>query len=39
MLCPITVADPAKAKLGYQIAGPFPCEPSFYANCVMTRSC
>jgi hypothetical protein len=31
--CPITVADPAKAKVGYQIAGPFPCEPSFYANC------
>jgi hypothetical protein len=31
--CPITVADPTKAKLGYQIAGPFPCEKTFYANC------
>ena len=31
--CPITVADPATAKLGYQIAGPFPCEDSFFQNC------
>ena len=31
--CPITVANPATAKLGYQIAGPFPCEQSFFQNC------
>jgi hypothetical protein len=31
--CPITVADPTKAKLGFQIAGPYPCEKSFFANC------
>jgi hypothetical protein len=31
--CPITVADPTKAKLGYQIAGPFPCQKSFYQYC------
>ena len=31
--CPITVADPTKAKLGYQIAGPYPCQNSFFENC------
>ena len=31
--CPITVADPASAKVGYQIAGPFPCQESFFENC------
>ena len=31
--CPITVANPATAKLGYQIAGPYPCQRSFFQNC------
>jgi hypothetical protein len=31
--CPITVADPATAVVGYQIAGPFPCRRSFFRNC------
>ncbi len=31
--CPITVADPATAKTGYQIAGPYPCRRSFFRNC------
>jgi hypothetical protein len=31
--CPITVADPATAKIGYQIAGPYPCQKSFFKNC------
>ena len=31
--CPITVADPATAKVGYQIAGPYPCQKSFFKNC------
>ncbi len=31
--CPITVANPATAKVGYQIAGPYPCERSFFRNC------
>jgi hypothetical protein len=31
--CPITVADPTKAKVGFQIAGPFPCEETFFKNC------
>lgn len=31
--CPITVADPATAKLGYQIAGPYPCDDSYFQNC------
>jgi hypothetical protein len=31
--CPITVANPASAKIGYQIAGPFPCQKSFFQNC------
>lgn len=31
--CPITVADPATAKIGYQIAGPYPCESGFFKNC------
>jgi hypothetical protein len=31
--CPITVADPATATVGYQIAGPFPCQSSFFRNC------
>jgi hypothetical protein len=30
--CPITVANPS-AKLGYQIAGPYPCQASFFQNC------
>lgn len=31
--CPITVADPAAARIGYQIAGPYPCQKSFFKNC------
>ena len=31
--CPLTVADPATATSGFQIAGPYPCQPSFFANC------
>ena len=31
--CPITVANPSTAKLGYQIAGPHPCQASFFQNC------
>jgi hypothetical protein len=31
--CPITVANPATAKIGYQIAGPYPCQKSFFQNC------
>jgi hypothetical protein len=31
--CPITVADPETAKTGYQIAGPYPCQRSFFKNC------
>jgi len=31
--CPITLADPATARIGYQIAGPYPCQKSFFQNC------
>ena len=31
--CPITVADPATAKIGYQIVGPYPCQQSYFQNC------
>lgn len=31
--CPITVADPTTATVGYQIAGPYPCQESFFQNC------
>ena len=31
--CPITTADPDQPSFGYQIAGPFPCEDSFFENC------
>jgi hypothetical protein len=31
--CPITEADPSSALIGHQIAGPFPCQASFFANC------
>lgn len=30
--CPITVANPP-APVGYQIAGPYPCQSSFFRNC------
>ena len=30
--CPITKHSP-KAKVGFQIAGPFPCQQSFFQNC------
>ena len=31
--CPITLANPATAMVGYQIAGPYPCQKSFFQNC------
>lgn len=31
--CPITVANPSTATLGYQIVGPYPCQKSFFKNC------
>ena len=31
--CPITVANPDTAKLGYQIVGPYPCQSSFFQYC------
>jgi hypothetical protein len=31
--CPITVANPATAMAGYQIAGPYPCRKSFFRYC------
>ena len=34
--CPMTVANPATAKLGYQIAGPYPCQSSFFDYCKST---
>lgn len=31
--CPISRADPSSALIGHQIAGPYPCQASFFANC------
>jgi hypothetical protein len=31
--CPITVANPQTARVGFQIAGPYPCQRSFFENC------
>jgi hypothetical protein len=31
--CPITVANPDTATLGYQIAAPYPCQKAFLQNC------
>jgi hypothetical protein len=31
--CPITTADPSTAKTGFQIAGPYPCQASFFQYC------
>ena len=31
--CPITVANPQTAVIGYQIAGPYPCQKSYFQNC------
>ena len=36
--CPTVVANPATARTGYQIPGPYPCERSFFANCDSTTS-
>jgi hypothetical protein len=36
--CPITVADPTTATLGYQIVGPYPCQKSFFQNCNSTTA-
>jgi hypothetical protein len=36
--CPITIADPGQANFGYQIAGPFPCEDSFFENCKSSNT-
>jgi hypothetical protein len=32
--CPIAVTDPATAKVGFQIVGPYPCQHSFFNNCA-----
>jgi hypothetical protein len=31
--CPITVADPAPKRPGYQMVGPYPCREEFFDNC------
>ena len=31
--CPITVANPETAYVGFQIAGPWPCQEDFFDNC------
>ncbi len=36
--CPITLANPATAMIGYQIAGPYPCQKSFFQNCKRTTA-
>jgi hypothetical protein len=36
--CPITVANPSTAKIGYQIVGPFPCQKSYYQNCKRAQT-
>jgi hypothetical protein len=36
--CPITTAAPGQTAFGYQIAGPFPCEDSFFENCSSART-
>ena len=36
--CPITVANPATAKTGYQIVGPYPCQKSFFKNCKKAQT-
>jgi hypothetical protein len=36
--CPTVVANPATAQTGYQIPGPYPCQPSFFANCNSTNT-
>lgn len=35
--CPITVANP-DANLGFQIAGPYPCQKSFFKNCKLAAT-
>jgi hypothetical protein len=30
--CPITIADPDQATVGYEITGPCPCEDSYFEN-------
>jgi hypothetical protein len=36
--CPIVVADPATARAGYQIPGPWPCQPGYFANCTSAKT-
>jgi hypothetical protein len=36
--CPITVANPSSALVGHQIAGPYPCQASFFANCQAAQA-
>jgi hypothetical protein len=36
--CPITTSDSSTAKIGYQIAGPYPCQKSFFKNCKNTTA-
>jgi hypothetical protein len=31
--CPITITDPSAAKMGFEIVGPYPCQPSYFNNC------
>src|SRR6185369_1116409 len=31
--CPMTVANPDSASVGFQIIGPYPCQQSFFDNC------
>ena len=31
--CPITLPDPTKAPVGFQIAGPYPCDDSWFRYC------
>ena len=32
--CPIAVTNPSTAQVGFQIAGPYPCQQAFFKNCV-----
>jgi hypothetical protein len=36
--CPITLAKPGTTRVGYQIAGPYPCQKSFFQNCKRTTA-
>jgi hypothetical protein len=36
--CPITTANPSSSFVGHQIAGPYPCQASFFANCQSAKA-